>query len=98
MPQYNLTKKQHEFLKFLINGIEEGVLDEEFWVIHTLKEISLRSPSKQKGYKFPPSESPQAVLDALKKERMITCTKHSKGEYRYVVTQKAYNAAKSDLN
>lgn len=53
MSQYNLTDIQKELLKSLINAIEESNLDEKFLVIHSLKEISLLSPGKQKGYNPP---------------------------------------------
>ena len=98
MSQYNLTNKQKELLQSLINAIEEGNLDEEFWVIHSLKGISLFSPGKQKGYNFPSSQSLQGTLDALAQEQMITCTKRSSDEYRYVITSRAYDAVKSNFD
>ena len=98
MSQYNLTEKQKELLKFIVDAIKKDNLNEEFWTIHSSSEISLSSPTKQKVYKFPLNKSPQAALDALAREEMITCIKRSQGEYRYVVTQRAYDAVKSNFN
>jgi hypothetical protein len=98
MSQYNLTENQKEFLKWLINEIKQGNLNEEFCVTHTLKEISLSSPKKLEVYNFPSSESPQATLEVLVHEQIITCIKSSQAQYRYVVTQRAYDAVKSNFN
>lgn len=98
MSQYNLTENQKELLKWLINEIKQGNLNEEFCVTRTLKEISLSSLKTRKSYNFPLSESPQATLDVLVHEQIITCIESSQNQFKYVVTQRAYDAVKSNFN
>lgn len=96
MSQYNLTKKQHDFLKSLIDAIEKGILNEDFQTFNTLGGTSISSPPKKEGYKFLIDESPQPILDVLAAQQIIICTEKSKTNYKYVITQKAYDAAKNN--
>ena len=92
MSQNDLTKKQYEFLEFLVNAIKEENLNEDFQITSNLQGYTISSPYKEQVYKFKVQESPKPILDILTTKEIIICTKKTKIQSKYLITQKAYDA------
>lgn len=93
MQTYNLTDSQKNILKWIVEQVSAGKLDEEeIWVIWTMQGTSLV------GYEDNVPEIKKTTLDALVQNHCLTCSKRSANEYKCCLTSRAYEAVSSNFN
>jgi hypothetical protein len=94
MRPYNLTETQKTLLKWIIEEVRAGKLDEEeIWFIWTLSGTNIV------GYRGSGSipEVKTGTLDALQESGFLTCDRSRAHEYKCTLTNRAYEAVDSDF-
>ena len=93
MQAMNLTETQKRILRWLVEEVRVGNLDEEeIWFAWTFNGTSLV------GYKGNPRNIPEVkttTLDALQSSGCLTCDRSRRYEYKCALTAKAYEARTS---
>jgi hypothetical protein len=95
MQAMNLTETQKRILRWLVEEVRVGNLDEEeIWFAWTFNGTSLV------GYKGNPRNIPEVkttTLDALQSSGCLTCDRSRRYEYKCALTAKAYEAVDSNF-
>ncbi len=87
---HNLTEKQQNLLKWMVQEVRAGKLDEEeIWFLWTFNGTSVMN------YQDTVPETKPATLDALKNDGCLICERKTNSEYRFALTRRAYDIADS---
>jgi tetratricopeptide (TPR) repeat protein len=90
---HNLTEKQQNLLKWMVQEVRAGNLnEEEIWFLWTNDGTSLSD------YRGSVPETKPATLDALRNEGCLVYERRTNNEYRFALTRRAYDIADSILN
>ncbi len=92
MQQYSLTESQKRILRWMVEEIRAGKLDEEdIWILWSFDGVRIVDYSD----KVP--EIKKNTLDSLQKNGFLICDCNSNNEYRCALTSRAYEAVDSNF-
>jgi hypothetical protein len=90
---HNLTEKQVSLLKWFVQEVRAGKLDEEgIWILWTFSGTGIQ------GYTGKVPEIKKSTLEALESSRCIIFDRKEQAQYRFSLTRQAYEIVDSSSN